>query len=69
MFFFVVEDGEGIGLNPFKHPSAFDFFRKGRNNAVALQVDIKIYFGPFNDLGDMEGFLGGKQQVIDNTHL
>lgn len=65
----MVQDGEGIGCNPFKHPSAFDFFGKGRNDAIAIQVDIEIYFGPFNDLGHMEGFLGGKQQVIDDTHL
>ena len=69
MFFFGVEDGESIGVNPFKHSSAFNFFGKGRNDAVAIQLDIKIYFGSFNDLGDMERFLGGPQQVINDTHL
>ena len=69
MFFFGIQDGEGIGLNPFKHPFAFDFFGKGRNDAVAVQVDIKIYFGSFNDLGHMERFLGCQKQVINDTHL
>ena len=67
--FIRVQDSEGIGLHPFKHPSAFNFFGKGRNDAVTIQVDIEIQFGPFDDLGDMKGFLGGKKQVIDDTHL
>ncbi|MCP4753559.1 MAG: hypothetical protein GY866_21940 [Proteobacteria bacterium] len=61
--------GKRIGSRSLERAAGLDSFRHDRNDRIPIQFNLEVFFGDFDNLGDMQGTSGNPEYVFDDCDL